>query len=80
MLLDILLSLGPFNKAINKKDKNCNLPAKRNISLILLLSIMLKILSNLLFGLSRNYGKLKKKKSKARLMSWNIEDLGYIMD
>lgn len=80
MLLDVFLLLGLFSEVTNDGDKNSSLSIKRSISPTLPPSIMLKKPSNPLFKPSGNYGKLRKRKSRAAFTFWGLRDLGYIID
>lgn len=80
MFFYVLLLSGLFNGIINSKNKNFDLFAKKNISSIVPLSIMLRELSNSLFRLSSNYSKLEIKKSKVTFTFWGLRDLDYIKE
>lgn len=67
IFFDISLLLRLFSKATSNKNKNSSLFKKRNISPMLLPNIVLRELSNLLFRLSSNYDKLRKRKPRAAL-------------
>lgn len=60
MFFDILFLLRLFSKIASNKDKNSSLSTKKSSLLTLLLSIVLKKLSNLLLRLFDKYDKLKK--------------------
>lgn len=65
-------------KKLTAKIKTLALFQKKYILSILLLNILSKELSNLLFKPFDNYGKLKKRWLKKTFMSKSLEDLDYI--
>lgn len=79
-LFDVLLLSEFFSETKSSGDKNSSQSEKRNISPILLPSIMSKELLNFFSRLFDNYSKLKKRKSRAIFMFWSLKDLYYIID
>lgn len=80
MPFDIPLLLGLFNEVTSGRDKNSSPFTKRSTLPTLLLNIIWRKPSNLLFRPSGNYDRLKKEKFRAALTFWSLGDLNYIMD
>ncbi len=80
MPLDVPLPSGLFSEAASGGNKNSSLSAKKSSSLTLPPSTVFREPSNPLLRPSGNYGKLRKRKPRAAITSWGLEDLGYITD
>ena len=80
MLYNIPLLLGLFSETTSGRNKNSTSFVKRNLLLTFLLSIMFRKSSNPLLRPSSNYDKLRKRKSRAILISRSLKDLSYITD
>ena len=75
---DVPLPLELFSEIVSGGDKNSSPSAKGSSSPMLSPSIVPKEPSNLLLKSSGNYGKLRKGKPRAALISRGLGDLGYI--
>ena len=78
--LDVPLPLGLFSEVASGGDKNSSPSAKRSSSPTLPPNTVSREPSNPLLRPSGNYGKLRKRKPRAAITSWGLEDLGYITD